>query len=76
MSQILTETNIECDKLNYDNVISTFAMKRNRHNKKMTLLGFVSHGRIQWTESIYFRYLSPFVIFFYHGYVSANAPVK
>ena len=28
-------------------------MKRNRHNEKMALIGFVSHGRVQWTGSIF-----------------------
>ena len=28
-------------------------MKRNRRNKKMTLIGFVSHGRVKWTGSIF-----------------------
>ena len=28
-------------------------MKRNRRNEKMTLLGFVSHERIQWIFSIF-----------------------
>ena len=28
-------------------------MKRNRHNENMTLIGFVCHGRVQWTESIF-----------------------
>ena len=36
-----------------DNVIGTFAMKRNRRNEKMALIGFVSQGRVQWTESIF-----------------------
>ena len=27
-------------------------MKRNRRNEKMTLIGFVSHGPVQWTGSI------------------------
>ena len=28
-------------------------MKRNGRNEKMTLLGFVSHGRIQWIGMIF-----------------------
>ena len=28
-------------------------MKRNRGNEKMTLIGFVSHGRVQWIGSIF-----------------------
>ena len=29
-------------------------MKRNRRNEKMTLIDFVSHGRVQWTGRIFF----------------------
>ena len=28
-------------------------MKRNRRNEKMRMLGFVSHGRVQWIGSIF-----------------------
>ena len=28
-------------------------MKRKRRNEKKTLIGFVSHGRVQWTGSIF-----------------------
>ena len=28
-------------------------MKRNRRNEKMTPIGFVSHGRVQWTGIIF-----------------------
>ena len=28
-------------------------MKRNRRNDKMTMIGFVSNGRVQWTGSIF-----------------------
>ena len=34
-------------------MIGAFAMKRNRRNEKMTLIGFVSHGRVQWTGIIF-----------------------
>ena len=50
-------------------------MKRNRHKEKMTLLGFVRHGRIQWIGRSLFRYWRSSVNFC-HDKVSAGAPVK
>ena len=51
-------------------------MKRNRRNEKMTLLGFVSHGRILWIENIFIFGMRVPPSTFFHDDVSAGAPIK